>query len=494
MENGSSLNIRQKIALSQEQFQTQKLSQNQLQSLKILAMGTEELRGEIYLAAAKNPALEIEIDSSFDDAPDFQNADGSDGGFEFSKKKYSDEESDKFQRVLESSADERKSLYDHLSHQFLSVPHSAAQEKLGLKIIHNLDSRGFHILSPYSLADKKNPKETARLVEETVAQIQQLDPVGTACKDFRESLFVQAKIRGDAPECALFILDGNFDLLSPPQIQKIQKKVNECAAKTAGPSSQKKCFSAAEIEAAVEYIKTLDPFPARDFSSAPTNYIIPDVYVEQDEETKKFFIRGNERFLPKLKIADDFQALSSVRSRITKSTEESERLRSEHKFVMESVQRGEAFIESVNFRKQTVLRACREILFVQEEFFEKGPAFLKPLRQKDIAQKLGVHEATISRMARGKYISCPQGIFKIGYFFSNGVETSSKSAQGESGTIAKNSVLFELKSLLDEHKNDKKNLSDQKIADLLESKGIKISRRTVAKYRAQLNINSSYTR
>ena len=120
---------------------------------------------------------------------------------------------------------------------------------------------------------------------------------------------------------------------------------------------------------------------------------------------------------------------------------------------------------------------------MQHEFFKKGPGNLAALKQKDVADILGVHETTISRMANSKYIQCQWGLFEVKYFFTNAVSDTSK-----------DQVLFQIKQILEEHKNDSKKLSDQKVADALAAKGINVARRTVAKYRAQLNIESSYNR
>ena len=130
---------------------------------------------------------------------------------------------------------------------------------------------------------------------------------------------------------------------------------------------------------------------------------------------------------------------------------------------------------------------CRALpLCLQAAFFEQGPRSLAPLRQKDVAELLGVHETTISRMANGKYVQCEWGLFEIGYFFTNQVGTDKSTSQ--------TGVKAEIEEILKAHEGDKKPLSDQKIADMLAERGIKIARRTVAKYRAALNINSSYSR
>lgn len=498
----------------QTQSQVQKLSQQQIMSVKMLAMSSQDLRQEIYNVAARNPALVVTRDAALDGVKDARVSGGSADAVHLgSATQAGKEASDNFQAALESSPDTSETLAEHLEHQFLSVPHSPAEEKIGLALIHNLDNRGFHILDPYSLLDKADSAQTPALLEKVLGYIQLLDPVGTCCRNFEESLFIQAKSSGDAPLAALFILDGHFDFLNPPQTEKILKKANDFLQKN--PSSQPldaqknigadnhgpfpAKFSAGDIEQALSYIRRLDPFPASQFSPSDNAYIAPDVYVEKDRETGEYVVRANDEALPVVELSKDFHKYSLDRTRITKSTEESERKRSEHRFVMDSVRSANEFMESLAYRRKTLLLACQQIVRIQKDFFDKGPRFLKPLRQKDIAALIGVHEATVSRMANGKYLRCDRGLFKIGYFFSNAVSQvpaagAEGGGEGEAVPSSKKAVLYELKQLLDEHKGDKKPLSDQKISDLLSERGIKIARRTVAKYRAQLNIDSSYTR
>ncbi len=485
-------------------------------SVKLLAMSSLDLRSEIYSTVSRNPALVITKDGALDgikDAPLNSNKTGYSDNLRLGSVTQTGKlAADNFQAALESSPDDRETLAEHLEHQFLSVNHSPSQEKLGLALIHNLDDRGFFILEPHSIIDKNDATQTPELVDQTIAYIQQLDPVGTCCKNVEESLLIQAKANGDAPEAILFILDGHFDFLNPPQPAKILKKIKDFALKIPANAENNLDFTEEEIAQAVEYIRKLNPFPAAEFSPSQNAFIEPDVYVEKNEESGEYSVRANDEILPVVEISKDFYELSLERTRITKSTEESEKKRSEHRFVMDSIRSATDFMESLEFRKKTLLLACREIVSIQKDFFEKGPRFLKPLRQKDIALLINVHEATVSRMANEKYLRCSRGLFKLSYFFTNAVGgsgTADKSVELKNshtqavnnaqplqteGIVSKESVIFEIKQILGEHKDDKKPLSDQKIADILALKGIKVARRTVAKYRSQLNIESSYAR
>lgn len=500
-----SLSIQQRTTQNQKmtQSQTQRLSQQQLLSVKMLAMGSEDLRREIYDAVSKNPALIITKDKETE-------------GIKSATKKLNNPDniklrsatqagiiaSDNFQEALESAPDNSETLAEHLERQFLSVNHTPSEEKLGLALIYNLDSKGFHILSPINLIDEKDSTQTPELLEKMIGIINELEPVGTCCNNIEESLYIQAKIRGDGPDEALFILNGHFEFLNPPQPAKIAKKIKTYTWYTADELilRDQLDFSEENIEEVLKYIRSLDPFPARNFSPSSNSYIEPDVYVEKDPETGNYSVRVNDEILPVVEVSRDFQKLSENRERVTKSTEESEKKRSEHRFIMDSVRSANDFLNAIEFRQRTLLLACSEIVAVQKDFFEKGQKFLRPLRQKDIAEKIGVHEATISRMAREKYLKCDAGIFPVNFFFTNAAggtpleSGTEKEKTADEIPSTQEGIKFEIQKLLEEHKTDKKPLSDQKIADILAGQGIKIARRTVAKYRSALNIDSSYGR
>lgn len=502
MAESPTLVLQQRSSQKQQQVQSQRLSQKQLLSVKLLAMSSADLRQEIYAAAARNPALTVSKDFALDGIKEVKETKASEGfsdGLRLGSATNAGKlASDNFQAALEASPDTRKTLSEHLEEQFFSVAHSPAQEKIGLALIHNLDSRGFFIFDPYSLLDKKDPLQTPELLEQTVSYIQQLDPVGTCCRNFEESLLIQAKSREDSPKAAVFILDGHFDFLNPPLAPKVLKKIKNFLREN--PQQTEKYglqnLTEEQVEKAISFIRKLNPFPAAEFSPSENICVEPDVFVEKNEETGEYSVRVNEEILPVVEISKDFYRLSLDRSRVTKSTEETEKKRSEHRFVMESVRAAGDFIDSLEFRKKTLLLAASQLVVFQRDFFEKGPRYLKPLRQKDLAQAIGVHEATVSRLANEKYLRCSQGLFKFSFFFTNAVGNGAGRTSSESGEVpaSKQGIMEELKKLLEEHKNDPKPLSDQKISELLSEQGISIARRTVAKYRSQLNIESSYAR
>ncbi len=495
------------------QAQQQRMSQQQIMSLNVLALASVDLRDEIYAQAAKNPALEIVRDSLAAGAKTARERQSqfSDNTRYGSATAAGELASDTFQAALESCADERETLQEHLERQFNSVRHTDAETVLGLRLIRNLDSRGFHLLAPVSLLDKDNPAHTAALLRSCMDTIRALDPIGTCTSGVEESLFVQATIRADAPAAALFILDGHLDVLNPPQAARAAKKIesllrdNASLAFGGGTQAGATQYSEADVAEAIAYIRTLDPYPARNFGTDRAQFIAPDVYVERIPQAEadeangivaadlfSFRVTLARDAVPRLAVSKEFTAFAAQGEK-----PQGERQKAERRFVQDSVRDAKVFIESVLFREATIAKAVAEIVRRQARFFAEGPRFLAPLRQKDVAESLGVHEATISRMANGKFLQCEWGLFAVSYFFTNavgGVEQTARAERAGTDAHSKASVKYEIAQLLRAHKDDKKPLSDQKIADALAAKGIAVARRTVAKYRAELHISSSYER
>lgn len=492
------------------------MGQRQIQSLNLLAMGADDLREEIYAQAEKNPALEIE-DDDFESgvknvrlktslASDYLRVGNASAAGE--------EKSRAFQEVLESRPDERRTLFDHLMEQLSVLRISPEENALCKKIIGNLDERGFFILAPAALL---NPSlgEDAPLLEKCLSIVRGFEPSGICVADTRESLLLQARQKGGANEAVLFLLDGHLEFLDPPQPQKVLKKIHdfEKAQKTLFGNAQSNPFGGAnfsfeknlslsDIQDAIDFIKTLDPFPARNFSSTTANYISPDVFVEkipvalEEVDFKKREIPAENDFSFKIRISDKLIPRVKISSEFISAQKNSE-------FAKEAVKTANIFLEGLEFRETTIAAAMIAIVQRQLEFFKRGPGHLSPLRQQDIAEEIGVHESTISRMALSKFIQCEWGIFPVKYFFTNALPVLAKensteiqpsqNANPSGDFVSKENVKIEIQKILQEHSGEK-SLSDQKIADILLERGIKLARRTVAKYRAQLDVKSSYFR
>ena len=484
------------FGIKQEQrlSQVQVMSQRQIQSLEILSLGSDELREKIFSEVERNPALEIvrdtPSDSSIESSIKNLSQEKNDHSAEFtsdyehyaSSSSSAIEASDKFNAMIEATPDERETLQDHFLSELNLLELDNQTKEYCTLIIGNLDSKGHHILAPESLSKDFSSEEGEKKLQSCLKIIQNIEPVGCAVKDVWESLLVQAKIKGGYNHALYFLLDGHADMLNPPQSAKVLKKISfyrDNIRKLFGlPESQEailkqtELYTEKDIDEAISFIKTLDPNPASQFSSSPSSYIEPDVKVEKalSEEGEEYYkISLSKGLLPEVAVTKDFDFSNGG------------------KFAKNTIKEAKAFLNEIAFRESTLLSAVNEIVKAQRAFFDKGPRYLSPLTQKNIAETIGVHEATISRMASKKYLQCEWGLFELGYFFTNAVG-------GESSNTSQEGVKVEIEAILKEHAGDKKPLSDQKIADILAERGIKIARRTVAKYRSSLNINSSYTR
>lgn len=483
------------------QIQVQKLSQAQIQTLNLLALSHDDLYSEIMKAVDENPALQIV--GSIKSKTETQYLKSRQSGDVYLSKRYGDsEKSERHQAMIEAEADNRQTLREHLLFQLDVMKLSEAEKKLGRKLIDNLDERGFHILSPVSLCDAA-AGETKEMLDKMIDVIQRLDPVGTCCVGTNESLLVQAKISEKASVLAVFFLSGNLEMLNPPVSARIQKKLlaykagqkklsfaNESQAASIKSSelSEDDC-SLEKIEDALTFIRSLNPLPANGFGISSTRYVQPDVYIskktghyEKDDYENGIVVCDENNFysvelanekLPKVRVSKKFLELASE---------------NKNGDIANAIGKANAFVESLEYRTAAILRVSCQLVRAQKAFFEKGTGNLVPLTRREIAEMLDVHESTVSRMADSKYIQCAWGLFPMKYFFTSGV------ASGDGDSVSRESVLAAMKKILELQPAGAKPLSDQKMADALSEQGIKIARRTVAKYRSLLDVASSYDR
>ncbi len=493
------------LYLSQQQklSQQMKLSPQQLQSLRILELNNLELRDSIYEEIEKNPFLEIVKDARAENEnlskipkSNFDNIRLKD------KSGINEEKSDNFQAFLENLPEKTESLQEHLLAQYRIMAKNQIELDLGSKIIYNLDEKGFHRVSVFSLLDSDNSEETEALLEKCLNTIQQLDPVGCATSNPIESLLVQAQFDKNAPALAIYILkdESLFSEITKPaellrHLHKI-KKQDGSEEILSSPITEK------SVMEAINFIKTLTPFPAHDFFSENEQYIMPEILVskvqnaeenEISKDTLQFEIKFLSDLLPEVVLSpmyEDFENIVQVKGK--KLTEKEKQ---QKKFVQNSIRDAQSFLNNLKERENTLVKVVSAIVHEQRDFFAKGPYYLVPLRMKDIAEKVELSESTISRLAKGKYLQCEWGIFEIRYFFSSKVSTNESATN--STVRSKESVKQELKEIIVQHMKENptaKPLSDQKLSDLLAQRGVKIARRTVAKYRAELKIDSSFER
>jgi len=450
----------QKPVLKQEM--KLKMSPQLLQSINLLALPLQNLKLKIKEEVDKNPALEFVNENqslSFDeivekkreDFDPFENS--SDTGYSSTKWQGNDNSKRQF---MEGTISRDESLQEHLISQLHIQPLSEIEMEIGELLIYNLDDNGFHQEDPELLVNEKN----IDLLNKVKSVVQQLDPIGICTKDYIESLLVQTDIIGRYTEGTKEVIQNHLELLNRGKYLEISKITG---------------LSLDDIDDILYYIKYLDPFPGREFSMEKPSYVIPDLIVKKRDGD--FYLTINEEEIPVLQINSYFEELMDSESPESKEQKEVNR------FVNNSVRDAKWFMNTINLWNSTLLKTSRAIVEFQRDFFRKGPKYLVPLTLKDIANEINMNESTISRISRGKYMQTEWGVFELKYFFTNAVSS------GNSKTAVKEII----KEIIEESKSEKK-LSDQKISDLLKMRGINIARRTVAKYRKELDIMPSFRR
>ena len=462
-----------------QQIQTQKLAigPQMQQSLQILQAPTLELRQIIQQEVEINPVLELESpETSLEDAipsdPDDRSVDDGDIDaltqmdeewreyWQQSRQQTATRRSDDQERwqFMMDSIVAPVTLQEHLLSQLhtADVPkHTADNVEF---LIGNLDDRGFL----NTKIDDLSLQHALPIDDLTAAKaiLQSFDPIGVGSQDLRECLLTQLERLGKKQSLAWRLVDQFIDDLA-------NKRYPILARKLGVPLEQ--------ISRAADFISTLDPRPAQRFAVSSNNYVTPDVVVERQGREWVAVMTNDD--LPHLRISNTYKDLlaepgsnGEVRN-----------------YVRDKIRSGKFLIRSIHQRQQTIHRIATQILKYQREFLEKGTSFLRPLNMATVADEVGVHETTVSRAIAGKYIATPHGVFDLKFFFSHGVKT--ESGDDLSNTSVKNAIADLIKT---EPKH--KPLSDDKLAKLLDGQGIKVARRTVAKYREALSILPSHLR
>jgi RNA polymerase sigma-54 factor len=439
-----------------------------IQSIKLMAMPLQELKEQIQEEIETNPALEIISDSSTvsleslperdpgesDDSLRFENS--SDPGF--ASRSGSDDDSKRM--FIEGAIARSETLQEHLLWQLRLQRIRESTRALGEALIQNLDDDGFHKEEPYSLT--KAPKAE---VDEAMALIRGFEPIGTCCADFRESLVVQASLAEDAPKVAVELLRDHIELLEKGKHAEIQKRLK---------------LSEEEMKAALAFIKGLAPFPGRAYSTEEPRYVVPDLQVKLKDGD--FVIVLNDEEIPVLGIDPFFDKLAEKKEGTKLGAD-----RATSAYARDNIKQAKFFIRSIHQRNQTLLKVARAVVEFQRAFFAEGPKRLAPLTLKDIADEVGVHETTVSRIANRKYVQTDWGIFELRYFFTNSI--SGAGSRGSS--YSKEGVKQVIKEIIEAEDST---LSDRDITEVLARRGIKLARRTVAKYRGELDLDSSFGR
>jgi RNA polymerase sigma-54 factor len=451
-----------------KQVQRLKMTPQLYQAVRLMALPLQDLKTTIEEELEKNPALQVEEDRStvsLDALPAGERGGGEGDYFDHSSdtgysRAAAEEASEAKRQFIEGALSQPESLQDHLLWQLALQPIPPEWRAVGELLIRNLDENGFHREPPELLV--REPAE-GEIIGRVMALIQGFDPAGVCVADVRESLLVQIRLHPDPHPRAAEVVGSHFEQLEQQKLKEIEKAMR---------------IGEATLKEIVAFIRTLDPLPGRNYSRDVPRWVLPDVQVTlQDGE---FVILLNDEMIPVLGISPLFEEMAR--------NKEGAKDAKTRRFVSANLQQARWFIRTIGQRNETLLKVCRAVVEFQREFFLKGPKYLKPLTLKDIAGEVGVHEATVSRITSAKHVQTEWGIFALKHFFSNSI-----AGTGSSGSrFSKGGVKETIREIIGEEGGGR--LSDQKIVEILAAKGISIARRTVAKYRGELAIDSSYQR
>jgi len=458
--------------LRQRQNQSMVLAPQLRQSLKILQVAALDLRSEILEELQSNPTLEelppehtsTEPEAAPEENTSTEDEENHHEELDFSKEfeilgkldedwrdymsqtggaqPYTQEDSEKRQHFMDSMVSDA-SLQEHLMRQVE---------------LSDIDDRGFLTLNLPDTAFQTD--HTLEELQDAAQMLATFDPTGIGSPDIKSCLLAQLSANGRENSLAARIIRNHFDLLSRRRIPELSRKLG------ASPD---------DIQTAIEEIGKLDPAPGRRFAEDTNRVVEPDVTITKvDDEWK---IDLNSDYIPRLRISNTYREL------IAKGTLSKE----EKEYLKERMKSGKFLIDSIEQRQRTIEKITREILKAQSAFFDHGISQLKPLTMTQIADIVGVHETTVSRAIANKYINTPHGIFDFKYFFTTGY----RSAEGDS---VSNTSVKEIIADLIAVEDRALPFSDQTIVKKLQDKGLKLARRTVAKYREELGILPSNLR
>lgn len=458
--------------------QVQTLTQSQVlapqlqQSLQILQAPMLELRNLILQEMQTNPVVEEDItEPSIEDkqreheefSEEFERLAKLDDEWRdymsqsASYSGRSSEEEERRQFFFDSLVGEQ-TLQAHLLDQVSSTDFSKDDRQIAELIVGNIDDIGF-LQSPPAEIAQNTGLELADL-ERILGVIQTFHPVGVGSRDLRECLLIQLTRLGKEQSLEYRIVAQHMEDLGKRRFPEIARRL---------------ATTVDQIQRAAGFIGTLDPRPGQIFSADPNNYVLPDVAVERVGDDYQISLNGDQ--IPHLRISNTYKDLMSQDGNPGDVRE----------YIREKIRSGKFLIKSIHQRQQTISNIAHQIVSRQREFLDRGASALRPMTMVQIADAVGVHETTVSRAISGKYMATPQGVFEMKYFFTPGYQTGG--GEMMSNTSVKGVIADMVKS-----ENPKLPLSDKEIVETLSQRGIPIARRTVAKYRNELNILPSNMR
>lgn len=447
-----------KLEQSQKLIMTPELRQ----AIELLQLNTVELKDYINRELEENPMLEVKTNLDQAESLEEQAGDSQVDWAEYFDKSNSYEYKAETDRNIkqvnfEAFVKYEPSLKEYLLGQLNLLPICERGRRVGEALILNLDEDGYLSLGVEEIAE--NLKIEEEFVASILNQIQKFDPKGIAARSLEECLINQVSDGKDS-ENIRRVIANHLEDIAYNRLDKIARELG---------------IDLAELERILEYIRGLEPKPGRYLSQLgdQVRYITPDADIKLVDGEFKVFL--NDISSPRLNINSFYRSMMRSNSDV-RATE----------FLQERFNRAMWVIQSIEQRRQTIKKVLESIVKFQEDFLLEGEKFLRPMTMKQVAEEIDMHESTVSRATTGKYVQTPQGLFELKYFFTRGL-------LGINGDVSSISIKSRIRDLIT-GEDSRKPLSDQKISDILKENGVRVSRRTVAKYRNEMNILSSSMR
>ena len=443
------MKIKNTLKLNQSQRITINLQMQE--SLQILQLSYSEMIKKINKELEKNPLLEPESTKEEKKL--------------YKLKSYRNiKESSSKSQYIENTLDQKKNLRDHINEQINIDLDNNEERVIARKFLECIDNNGYINNDDVNKISKKlqvlNYNITLSLVERILKRIQEFDPPGIFARNLSECIEIQLKSKRLFNSKYHFLV-RNLELLAKNDIDLLSKKTR---------------IEKNELLRMIKNIKSLNPKPANIFDYQPNINVIPDIILKQNKDN--FKLEVNKSQIPKFNFNKELYQIIKKKKLLNREKES----------LTNWVKSGKLLLDAIKSRGRTLEKVTNEIINHQKNFFKKGINYFYPLTQKEIAEKTGFHESTISRCTTNKYIETPKGVFELKYFFSKGIDSKDK-AKLLSNKLIKNKILRFIKE-----ENRKNIMSDRYIVFKLKKNGINIARRTVSKYRKLMNIPSSFKR
>lgn len=484
-----------KQSLQFKQKQQLRITPQLQQAIRLLQMNAQQLMREVQSVIEENPLLEVQTHNqtqngenssemtlpssktnSTEKAPPAAQSSVASNNWAYNSSESSIDAWDLQENRYEHC------LKQHLAQQLANCRLSATDKIISYVILDAIDEQGFlaETIDSITATCRQHLEIDKSEVEANLHRIWHLEPQGIASENLQQYLLFQLQQLSANDK-----LSGALAAKNPQQNQPQQKELQLASTiisqhldllgrRDYARLQQQLKISADELATAVAIIQSLNPRPAAQFTLEPTQYITPDVYVHKHHQ--RWQVSLNPSLELDLRINPEYAKLGATTS--SKSTKA---------YIKQNSQAASFFINSLNSRNQTILKTAEAIVAHQRTFFDYGAAGMRCLTLEEIAAEIGMHESTISRATTDKYMHTPQGIFEFKYFFSSQVATS------DGGACSAISIRDSIKQLID-NEPPQKPLSDSKICSILQQDGIKIARRTVAKYREEMHIPATYLR